>query len=79
VDGFAERLKQMRKAKGWTRYRLAKESGVTQQALRLLEQRGSNPKLSTLYKLAAAFGVEIAELLPPQGEYRRRRPSGKRR
>jgi transcriptional regulator with XRE-family HTH domain len=57
----------MRKAKGWTVYRLAKESGVTAEGVRRLELPGSDPKLSTLYKLAAALGVTARELVPETG------------
>jgi transcriptional regulator with XRE-family HTH domain len=73
MAGFAKRLKELRKARGWTRYRLAKESGLTQEALRLLERPDSNPTLSTLFKLAAAFGIEPAELVPPLSAVGRKR------
>jgi transcriptional regulator with XRE-family HTH domain len=63
VNDFAERLQAMKKARGWTSYRLAQLAGVTPQAVAKLEKPGCDPKLSTLVKLAGAFGVEVWEML----------------
>jgi len=59
---FAARLRRFRREKGITRYRLGKLAGISTQAVSNLEQRGSDPKLSTLHKLARALGVGIDEL-----------------
>jgi transcriptional regulator with XRE-family HTH domain len=63
MNDFGKRLKAMREAQGWTRYRLAKLSGLTTEGVVRLEEPGNDPKLSTLVKLAGAFGVEVWELL----------------
>jgi transcriptional regulator with XRE-family HTH domain len=65
MSTFGKLLRELRKAKGWTRYRLAKESGLTQEGLRRLEKRNADPKLSTLLKLAAALGVGVQDLAGP--------------
>jgi transcriptional regulator with XRE-family HTH domain len=64
VNNFGERLKALREARGWTRYRLAKLAGLTNEGVVKLEEPGADPKLSTLVKLAGAFGVKVCELLP---------------
>jgi transcriptional regulator with XRE-family HTH domain len=63
VKEFSGRLRQLREARGWTVYHLAKVSGVIAEGIRLLELRGADPRLSTVLKLAAALGVEVGELL----------------
>ena len=72
MQDFAKRLKALREARGWTRYRLGKQSGLTPEGVSKLEEPGSDPKLSTLHKLAAAFGIDVAELLGPAGKARKR-------
>jgi transcriptional regulator with XRE-family HTH domain len=74
VDDFATRLRRLRLARGWSIYRLAKESGLTVEGVSKLEEPGRDPRLSTLVKLAAAFGVGVGELL---GEVPARRKPGK--
>jgi transcriptional regulator with XRE-family HTH domain len=64
LGDFARTLRRLREARGWTKYRLAQESGVTKENLSKLERPGSDPKLSTLSKLAAALGVSARELVP---------------
>jgi transcriptional regulator with XRE-family HTH domain len=56
---FNERLRRLREHQGLTRYRLAKLSGISKDGIKKLEQPGSDPKLSTLYKLARALHVNI--------------------
>ena len=76
MGDFARRLRAMRRERGWTRYRLAKLSGLTGEGIRRLEGPASDPKLSTLFKLAGAFGVSVTELLanvrPGQEEQRKK-------
>jgi transcriptional regulator with XRE-family HTH domain len=64
---FGTHLRRLREQRGMTRYRLAKLSGITPEGVNRLERPGSDPKLSTLYKVAAAFGVRVCELLPDHG------------
>jgi transcriptional regulator with XRE-family HTH domain len=72
---FAERLRRLRLERGLTWYRLAKLSGVTKQGLAKLERPGSDPRLSTLRKLAKAFGLSLSELV--EGETAKpKRPAG---
>lgn len=45
-----------------TRYAIAKRSGVSQQTMMRLVA-GKTPSMPTLYRLASAYGVAVAELL----------------
>jgi transcriptional regulator with XRE-family HTH domain len=64
VQEFSKLFRRLREAKGVTCYRLAQQTGLSQQAVLNLEQAGADPKLSTLLKLAAALGVNPARLVP---------------
>jgi transcriptional regulator with XRE-family HTH domain len=70
---FQDRLRRLREERGLTWYRLAKLSGITKEGLAKLEQPGSDPKLSTLRKLAAALGVTVEELVRGETEKPKRK------
>jgi transcriptional regulator with XRE-family HTH domain len=73
MKGFHMHVRRLREAKAMTRYRLAKLSGLSAEGISKLEKPGSDPKLSTLYKVAAALGVTVCDLLPGRGATRRAR------
>jgi len=58
-----ERLARLRKRKGFSQRALAQESGVSPATIYALEKARREPNPSTLRKLAAALGVEVADLL----------------
>jgi transcriptional regulator with XRE-family HTH domain len=64
---FAAHLRRLRESRGITRYRLAKLAGITSEGVCKLERPGSDPKLSTLLKLAAALRMLPCELIPVEG------------
>jgi transcriptional regulator with XRE-family HTH domain len=49
--------------KGWSRYRLSKESGVSMTAIYSLGQKESGPTADTLVKIADALDVTVDKLL----------------
>ena len=49
--------------KGWTIYRLGKESGVTLSALYGMGAKLQGPNAETLVKLADALGVTVDDLI----------------
>ncbi len=57
------RLQGLRKDRHLTLERLAKASGVSKSMLSQIERGKVNPTVATLWNLAQALGVEIAELL----------------
>ena len=57
------RIKKMRKAKGWTQTELARTVEVTQAQVAKWESDKANPSRKTLLKLASAFGCEPGYLV----------------
>src|SRR5262245_60462478 len=66
---FGRVLKALRKERGLTRYRLAKRTGLTAQALRYLETTTRDPAWSTIRRLVRALGVpyEAFDVGPLEG------------
>jgi transcriptional regulator with XRE-family HTH domain len=60
---FGKRVRELREARDWTQERLAEESGMNWLQVGHIERGASDPKLSTIVKLAKALGVPAAELL----------------
>jgi transcriptional regulator with XRE-family HTH domain len=56
---FGERLTELREAADLTQYALAKKSGLSKQAISLLERGESEPTWITVRKLARALGVSV--------------------
>jgi len=63
-ESIAARLKALREAKGLTKYRLAKISGVSETYIYRIE-RGliENPRRDTLQKLAQGLNIAVAQLI----------------
>lgn len=55
------RITQLRKERGWSDYRLAKESGIPQSTLSNLYKRENSPTISTLEAICRAFGLSLAQ------------------
>jgi transcriptional regulator with XRE-family HTH domain len=63
-ESLAARLKVFREAKGLTKYRLAKVSGISEVYIYRLELgQIKNPRRDTLQKLAHGLGISVAELV----------------
>jgi transcriptional regulator with XRE-family HTH domain len=63
---FSDRLRQLRKARGWTQEQAATECDIGYKLYQLYELGiKRNPGLLTLQKIAAGFGLEVHELLAP--------------
>lgn len=60
---FGERLKEIRKQKGFTQLKLAKKSGVSQMCISLYETGKFTPIVFTLECICGALGVTATELL----------------
>jgi len=61
---LASRLKDFRKAKGWSQQKLAEKTRLSFNAITKIEQGlAKHPTLKTLIKLADAFGISIDELV----------------
>ncbi len=60
------RLKMLRKAQGLTLRDLAEASGVSVNAISLIEREKTSPTIVTLHKLATALGIGIVNFLPEE-------------
>jgi transcriptional regulator with XRE-family HTH domain len=58
-----EALKTKRWQRGETQKALAERAGISENALNHLEQGKSQPRVSTVKRLADALGVPVSELL----------------
>src|SRR5512140_2082835 len=59
------RLRELREARGTSMRQLATRSGLSANALSMIERGKASPSVSTLYKLAEALGVPITEFFAP--------------
>lgn len=55
------RITALRKERGWSEYRLAKEAGLPQSTITNLYKRGNIPTISTLGAICSAFGISMAQ------------------
>jgi DNA-binding XRE family transcriptional regulator/quercetin dioxygenase-like cupin family protein len=62
------KLREMREARDLSIRALAGESGISANALSMIERGLSSPSVSTLYKVASALGVPITDLFRSQSD-----------
>ncbi|MEK5089097.1 helix-turn-helix transcriptional regulator [Paenibacillus sp. FSL M8-0228] len=62
-QAIEENVQRLIEAKGWTIYRLSKESGVAVSALYNIGRKKQGPYAETLVKLSNALGCTIDELV----------------
>lgn len=60
---FAERIKELRKEKGWTQAQLASNLGYKRTAITKWETKNKEPEYNILIKISELFGVTIDYLL----------------
>lgn len=60
---LATRLRTLRATKKWTQEQAAKEIGTTTDNLAQIEKGRRHPRLSTLSRIADAYGVDVGELI----------------
>lgn len=66
------RIKKLMEERGWTIYRLAKESGIPYSSLNSLFQKNNQPTISTLEKLCGGLHLNLQEFfseVPPYREH----------
>ena len=56
-----DRIKQLMDQRGWSVYRLCKESGLAQSTLSHVFHKDSEPTISTLETICKAFGLTLGE------------------
>ena len=65
---YGVRLRQLRKAKGFSMYKLHKESGLSQGHISDLEKCINQPTIETLQRLLTPMGITLAEFFNEEGE-----------
>ena len=56
----AEQIRMLMLQRGWSVYRLSKESGLSQSTIESILKRGSIPRINTIEKCCRAFGITMA-------------------
>ncbi len=74
--GIAEALIRWRRVRGLSQRALAERAGMHHPILARLEMGHTDPRLSTLERLAEGLGVSVPELFTPPGTAKR--PARKR-
>jgi len=60
-DDIIEKIQELLKEKGWTAYRLAKESGLSESSIRNILIRRICPKITNLEQICNAFGITLEQ------------------
>ena len=70
--GLGDRLKNVRKMRNISQFRMADMMGTEQSFIAKLEKGASYPKVSTLYRYAECVGLTLSDILAesPPGEKR---------
>ena len=55
------RLRQLMAERGWTAYRLAKASGLSESTLANIFKRNTVPSIATLEAICSAFDISLAQ------------------
>lgn len=63
-----KRIKQLMEERGWTDYRLAKESGLSHSTVTNMFNRNNAPTLPTLEAVCRAFGITLAQFFTEDDE-----------
>ena len=63
-----DRIKQLRDERGWTNYRLAKESGISEGAINNLFRLNNQPTIPTLESLCGGFKISLAQFFANDNE-----------
>ena len=63
-----DRIEQLMSERGWTRYRLSIESGLSQSTIANMFYRNNVPALSTVEALASAFGMTLSQFFSEGNE-----------
>ena len=56
-----KRITELRDERGWSNYRLAKESNISQTTLRNLYNRNTLPSIPTLEAICAGLGISLSQ------------------
>ena len=63
-----KKIDDLRKQKGWSVYKLAEESGITQSTLANMFARNSVPSISTLSQICTAFDMSLSDFFRDEND-----------
>lgn len=63
-----ERIKELCQTRGWTYYRLAKESGIPYSTLTTMLHKTNIPSIPTLIKICSGLHISIAQFFSPEDD-----------
>jgi transcriptional regulator with XRE-family HTH domain len=64
---LCDRVRQLRRERGWSLDELSSACGVSRSMLSQIERNRANPTLAVAFRIAQAFGLSLAELVEAQG------------
>ncbi len=64
-----DRIVQLCSIRGWSFYRLSKESGIPYSTLCTMLHKANAPSIPTLYKLCKGFGISLSEFFDTEGDW----------
>jgi transcriptional regulator with XRE-family HTH domain len=62
------RIGELQSERGWSKYRLAKEAGISEGSLNNMFRQNSLPSIPTLESLCKGFGITLAQFFAESGE-----------
>jgi len=71
ATGLGERIRRLRKERGWTQTDLAERAGCSRRAIVYYERDGKYPPAPILAAMAGAFGLDINAFMSPDEPQRR--------
>lgn len=63
-----DKIKKLKKEKGWTNYKLSLEAGLTQSTVTNMFYRNTCPSIATLEQICSAFGITLSEFFSENSE-----------
>lgn len=63
-----ERIRQQMELRGWSEYRLAKESGLSQSTIANVFHRSTLPSIPTLERICKAFGITLSQFFADEAQ-----------
>ncbi|MEA5016848.1 MAG: helix-turn-helix transcriptional regulator [Candidatus Limiplasma sp.] len=57
------RLRRLLEERGWTEYRLSKESGLLESTLANIFKRNASPSIPTVQAICEGFGITLSQFL----------------
>ena len=73
TEQVVTRIRNIRRAKGWSQEKLAEEANLSRDAISRIERGDREPRLETLHAIAEAMGMSLPKMLDFDKEPKARR------